>query len=233
MKILLSLFLFVFLSFETLAQNKDQKPFGIRYYGYMAGPSSRNISFKAKKSAPKGSRRWAYIDAQYRTLLFYNLGSGEANATHRTNHFFPGTELRINIPYRRHHVAIGGSYFLPINYNTKIHPFYGDEQDGKEKLYSLSLNYSYLFTLGKGRKRQVFFFQTGYEYLNRTTEFTKKNASDKDIDVSPEETYTLMSVGLGHHFSGPWFWEIKAMANSGDRPTVISLGMGYRLAIKR
>lgn len=230
MKILLSLLLFVFLSFDSFAQKKETQPFGVRYYGYMSGPNSRNISFSAKRSKGKGNRRWAYIDLQYKNLLFYNVGGKKTY--HETNQFFTGAEGRINIPYKRHLVSVGYTFFLPVSYSTDIHPFYGDFREGDENLSALSFGYSYLFTLGTGSNRQLLFLNLGQELVKRKLAFSKENNSDPDDAVSPSTTFSAYKIGIGHHFHGPWYWEANfSMDNDGAK--MIGLGMGYRLAIKR
>ncbi len=230
MKILLSLLLFVFLSFQSLAQKKETQPFGIRYYGYMNSPHSKNISFSAKRSRGKGTSRWAYIDLQYRNLLFYNVGGSKPY--HETNQLFTGAEARINVPYRRHLISIGYTYYLPVSYAMDVHPHYKDFREGKENLSSLSFGYSYLFTLGSGSNRQLLFLNLGQESIQRTLKFTKENDSDPDAAVSPSTTFSTYKVGLGHHFHGPWYWEVNYSFDS-NGAKMIGLGMGYRLAIKR
>lgn len=230
MKILVGLFLFIFLSLETFAQKESEKPFGIRYYGYMPGASSRNISFKAKKGGAKRNRKWAYLDLQYRTMLFYNVGTTYIDQStvvldpgKRTNRFFPGIEARINIPKGRHFITAAYAYYMPNTYSI-LSKSPDEFTDATETLSSYSLNYSYLFTLGSGRKRQVLFFQTGLEFMSW-------EINDGDVLVNGAD-FGGFSAGIGHHFSGPWYWETKVITASGE-PTVISLGLGYRLAIKR
>lgn len=230
MKILLSLLLFVFLSFESLAQKKETQPFGVRYYGYMNSPHSKNISFSAKKSRGKGMSKWAYIDLQYKNLLFYNVGG--TKEYHETNQLFTGAEARVNVPYQRHLLSVGYTFYLPISYSTDDHPYYGDYREGDENLTALSFGYSYLFTLGTGAKRQVLFLNLGTELIKRERKFTKEVSSDPDDEVSPSTTFTTYKVGLGHHFHGPWYWEVSYCADQ-DGAKMIGLGMGYRLAIKR
>lgn len=230
MKILLSLLLFVFLSFESFAQKKETQPFGVRYYGYMSSPHSKNISFNARRSGGKGNRKWAYIDLQYKNLIFYNIDGQKVH--HETNQLFTGAEARVNIPYRRHLLSIGYTYYMPVNYATYDHPFYHDFREGKENLTSLSLGYSYLFTLGSGANRQVMFLTLGTEGVKRVTKFTKDDSSHADSDVSPSTTFSTYKIGLGHHFHGPWFWEASYSMEQ-DGAKMIGLGMGYRLAIKR
>lgn len=230
MKILLSLLLFVFLSFESFAQKKETQPFGVRYYGYMNSPHSRNISFSAKKSQGKGTRRWAYIDLQYKNLLFYNAGGKKV--FHETNQLFTGAEARVNIPYRRHLLSIGYTYYIPVAYAMDFHPYYNDFREGNENLSAFSLGYSYLFTLGTGNNRQLFFLNLGQESVKRTLKFDKENSDDPKEKVSPSHTFNVYKIGLGHHFHGPWYWETNFSIDN-DGAKMIGLGMGYRLAIKR
>lgn len=230
MKILLSLLLFVFLSFESFAQKKETQPFGVRYYGYMNSPHSRNISFSAKKKRGKGNRRWAYIDLQYKNLLVYNAGG--LKEIHETNQFFVGGTARLNVPYRRHLISIGYTHYLPVSYSVDFHPYYGDFREGDEQLASLSFGYSYLFTLGSGKNRQLFFLNLGQEAVQRTRKFSKDNTDDPDDQVSPSTTFTMYKIGLGHHFKGPWYWEASYSVDN-DGAKMIGLGMGYRIAIKR
>lgn len=230
MKILLSLLLFVFLSFDSLAQKKETQPFGVRYYGYMSSPHSRNISFSAKRSKGKGSSKWAYIDLQYKNLLVYNVGGSAP--IHETNQFFTGAEARVNVPYRRHLISIGYSYFIPVSYAIDVHPFYQDFRTGNENVTSLSFGYSYLFTLGTGAKRELLFLNLGQETVTRVRKFSKDDSSHPDALVSPKHTFSMYKIGIGHHFHGPWYWEVNYLANT-DGDKMITLGMGYRLAIKR
>jgi len=230
MKILLSLLLFVFLSFESFAQKKETQPFGVRYYGYMNSPHSRNISFSAKKKKGKGSRRWAYIDLQYKNLLFYNAGGQKVY--HETNQFFTGAEARINVPYRRHLVSIGYAMFMPVSYSMDYHPYYNDFREGDENVTALSFGYSYLFTLGTGKSRQLFFLNLGQESIKRTLKFTQEDKDDPEDAVSPSTTFNTYKIGLGHHFHEPWYWETSFSIDN-DGAKMIGLGMGYRIAIKR
>lgn len=212
-----------------VVQAQSEAPFGVRNYGFFNGMASNQMNLKGGKGTNKGSGFLAFIDLQYRNQAF-SLNPPKADNTN--NRFYTGLEAAVNIPIRSYFLSGRYSMYLPNQHHYEFHPFYGDEREGSEILSTYSINVNKFFVFGTGRKQQIFFFQLGAETYTLKYKYDKDDDDDPTKFVSPKFSYDALSVGFGHHFKGPWYWEFR-YSYVQDEVSNYTLGLGYRIFIKK
>ncbi|MGB0428309.1 MAG: hypothetical protein ACPGEC_05210 [Flavobacteriales bacterium] len=216
------------LCLPKLAQAQSETPFGVQQYGWLLSAASNHISFKGGNER-KGTAFLAYLDLQYRNQAF-SVTPPQSDKTN--NRFYTGLEAAVNIPMGSYFLSGRYSVYLPNDHHYEFHPLYLDEREGTEQLTTFSINANKFHVFGSGRKKQIFYTQVGVENYILTYKYAKDNETDPTEEVSPKTRYSAYSLGVGHHFRGPWYWEFR-LSYTPEQATNYTLGLGYRIFIKK